>query len=101
LGVHGVDRNVKKGFRPVALHDLMMSLGALALVVGLLLLVRPVLHALGARRGAGQDVAMGVEGVLALDRTRRLTLVRCDGRRALVLSGGASDQIVAWPEMEA
>jgi len=33
---------------------------------------------------------------LALDRTRQLRLVACDGREVLLLTGGASDLVVAW-----
>jgi len=33
---------------------------------------------------------------LALDRTRRLQLVLCDGRELLLLTGGSADQVVAW-----
>ncbi len=33
---------------------------------------------------------------LALDRTRRLHLVACDGRELLLLIGGGTDQVVGW-----
>jgi flagellar protein FliO/FliZ len=33
---------------------------------------------------------------LALDRTRRLHLVACDGRELLLMTGGGTDQFVAW-----
>jgi flagellar protein FliO/FliZ len=33
---------------------------------------------------------------LALDRTRRLHLVACDGRELLLMTGGGTDQLVAW-----
>jgi hypothetical protein len=33
---------------------------------------------------------------LALDRTRRLQLVSCDGREFLLLIGSGSEQVVSW-----
>ncbi len=33
---------------------------------------------------------------LALDRTRRLHLIACDGRELLLMTGGGTDQFVAW-----
>jgi flagellar protein FliO/FliZ len=43
----------------------------------------------GARRLAVQDA-------IALDARRRLTLVRCDDRCVLLLTGGAQDVVVGW-----
>lgn len=43
----------------------------------------------GARRLAVQDT-------LAIDARRRLTLVRCDGRCVLLLTGGGQDVVVGW-----
>jgi flagellar protein FliO/FliZ len=39
-----------------------------------------------------------VQDVLALDARRRLHLITCDGRRVLLLTGGAQDLVVGWLE---
>ncbi len=39
-----------------------------------------------------------VQEALALDGRRRLTLVRCDDRLVLLLTGGAQDLVVGWTE---
>lgn len=75
---------------------LLSALAALAVVLGLIwlatraarwsgLAARPV----GARR-------LTVVDALALDARRRLTLVRCDGRCVLLLTGGGQDLVVGW-----
>ena len=43
---------------------------------------------------AGRRLVLGE--VLALDRTRRLQLVSCDGRELLLLIGSSSEQVVSW-----
>lgn len=75
--------------------------GALAALAGVLALIallawaarRLGLGAGGARTG-GRRLAL-VE-VLALDPRRRLLLVRCDGREALLLTGGGQDALLGW-----
>lgn len=52
-----------------------------------------------ARRPAGGR-SLRVEDVLALDTRRRLHLVRCEGRRVLLLTGGAQDIVVGWVEAQ-
>jgi flagellar protein FliO/FliZ len=52
-----------------------------------------------ARRPAAAGV-LQVQDVLVLDARRRLHLVRCDGRRVLVLTGGTQDVVVGWLEPE-
>ena len=46
------------------------------------------------RPGAGRRSQQ--RETLALDRTRRLHLVACDGRDLLLLTGGATDVVVGW-----
>jgi len=43
---------------------------------------------------AGKRLA--VAEVLALDARRRLVLVRCDDRCALLLTGGSDDRLLGW-----
>src|SRR5271163_2931621 len=72
------------------------ALAALAVVLGLVWLASRAARwgglaprATGARRLAVQDA-------VALDARRRLTLVRCDDRSVLLLTGGAQDVVVGW-----
>ena len=72
------------------------ALVALAAVLGLVWLASRAARwgglaprQVGARRLAVQDV-------LALDARRRLTLVRCDDRSVLLLTGGAQEVVVGW-----
>jgi flagellar protein FliO/FliZ len=37
-----------------------------------------------------------VETAIMLDARRRLWLVRCDGRRVLLLTGGPADLVIGW-----
>ena len=46
-------------------------------------------------RATGRKELM-VQEVLALDSRRRLSLVRCGGRRVLLLTGGTQDVVVGW-----
>ena len=66
------------------LSDLLSALGALALVIGLIVLLR-----FGAR-------FVG-RGRLGLDNRRRLHLIRTEAGQVLVLTGGASDVMLPWP----
>lgn len=71
------------------------SIAALAAVLGLIVLAGRLL------RGAGlpalrSNVRLQAREALALDRTRSLRIVSCDGRDLLILIGGASDVVVGW-----
>ncbi len=71
------------------------AFGALALVLGLVWMGARAVRAAGlARPAAGRRLR--VQEVLALDRTRRLHLIACDGRDVLLLTGGGADTVVAW-----
>jgi flagellar protein FliO/FliZ len=72
------------------------ALAALAVVLGLVWLASRaarwgglVPRVTGLRRLAVLDA-------LALDSRRRLTLVRCDDRSVLLLTGGTQDLVVGW-----
>ena len=77
------------------------ALGALSVVLGLVWLGARGVRATGlARPGAGRRLLL--REALALDRTRRLHLVACDGRDLLLLTGGGADVVVAWlPDRDA
>jgi flagellar protein FliO/FliZ len=75
--------------------------GSLAQALGALLAV--VLLAWGAgqlarRRGiAGQGgVRIAVVTACAVDSRRRLVVIRCDGREALLLTGPQGDAMLGW-----
>ena len=72
---------------------------ALAAVLALVLLAGRTARLTGlARPGvrAGPNRRLALQDCLQLDRARRLHLVRCDGRDLLLLTGGATDQVVGW-----
>lgn len=73
-----------------------MAGAALAAVLGIIVLAGRGARMLRlAQPAAGRRLVLGE--ALALDRTRRLQLVSCDGRDILLLIGGTSEQVVGWP----
>lgn len=95
-----------------ASHGL-MTLGALAVVLGLVWAAARGARAAGLARAGGRPPASGLtwaaglarpapgrrlllREAVALDRTRRLHLVACDGRDLLLLTGGGADVVVGW-----
>ena len=67
------------------------ALGAVLLLIwGVALLAR--------RRGAALGPAgrLGIRSACAIDPRRRLVLITCDGREALLLTGPAGDQFLGW-----
>jgi flagellar protein FliO/FliZ len=74
----------------------LMAVAALAAVLALIWLASRAARWSGlATRPAGTK-HLAVQDTLALDARRRLTLVRCDGRRVLLLTGGGQDLVVGW-----
>lgn len=72
-----------------------MAGAALAAVLGAIVLAGRGARMLRlAQPAAGRRLVMGE--ALALDRTRRLQLVSCDGRELLLLIGSSSEQVVGW-----
>ena len=72
-----------------------MAGAALAAVLGAIVLAGRGARMLRlAQPAAGRRLVLGE--VLALDRTRRLQLVSCDGRELLLLIGSSSEQVVGW-----
>ncbi len=75
--------------------SVLIGLAALAAVLLLILLSGRAARALLARQPqAGRRLAL--RETLALDPRRRLLLVACDGREALLLTGGPTDTVVGW-----
>jgi flagellar protein FliO/FliZ len=75
---------------------LLTALAALAVVLGLVWLASRAARwgGLAPRPTGGRRLEL--QDTLALDARRRLTLVRCDGRTVLLLTGGAQDLVVGW-----
>lgn len=77
----------------MAISDLISPVAALAGVIALVLLAARWARSSGlAPAGAGRRLTL--LDTLAIDRARRLTLVRCDGREVLLLVGGGRDQVI-------
>jgi flagellar protein FliO/FliZ len=72
------------------------ALAALAVVLGLVWLASRAARwgGLAPRPSGGRRIV--VQDALAIDARRRLTLVRCDDRTVLLLTGGAQDLVVGW-----
>ena len=74
------------------------ALAALAAVLGLVWLASRAARWGGLAPRASGARRLAVQDALALDTRRRLTLVRCDDRSVLLLTGGAQDVVVGWLE---
>lgn len=73
------------------------ALAALCAVIGLILLAQRAARWGGlAPRVPGAGGRLVLVEAIALDPRRRLTLVRCDGREVLLLTGGPQDVVVGW-----
>ncbi len=79
------------------ISDLLSAAGALALVVGLIVLLRYGTRFVAARRPRAGGTPLWLAGQLGLDNKRRLHLVQCGGAQVLLLTGGASDVMLPWP----
>lgn len=77
-------------------ETLIVAMAALALVLGMVLLAQRAARWGGlVPRGGGR---LALVEAISIDPRRRLTLVRCDGRHVLVLTGGGQDVVVGWIE---
>ena len=78
-----------------ALPNLFPILATLAGVLALAVLAGRAARFSGlVKAGTGQRLA--VQEMLSLDRTRRLCIVRCDGRDLLLLLGSTDQNVVGW-----
>ncbi|MBU6499024.1 MAG: flagellar biosynthetic protein FliO [Rhodospirillales bacterium] len=83
----------------MSILSLLLALLSLGAVLALVVLAGRLARAggLAARiSGAAGDGRLRLVQSLALDPRRRLHLVQCDGRCALLLTGGAQDVVVGW-----
>lgn len=80
---------------PLPFSSVLVGLAALVAVLVLVLLSGRAARTFLARRPqAGRRLAL--QETLALDPRRRLLLVACDGREAILLTGGPTDLVVGW-----
>lgn len=80
------------------IHVMSILCFMLLIPVGILFLLKPVLTQLRRYRQSmtGSEVSLSLAGQVILDRTRRLSFVRCGEREILVLTGGANDVLLDW-----
>lgn len=80
---------------PPFLQAILTAAAALGAVLGIIVLAGRGARMLRLARPIAARRLTLLEA-LPLDRTRRLHLVACDGRELLLLTGGGTDQVVAW-----
>lgn len=78
--------------------ELVSAVGALALVIGLILLLSYGTRFVASRRAPDGGAGLKVAGQLGLDGKRRLYLVQCGAGQVLLLTGGTADVMMTWPE---
>ena len=80
--------------------NIMPTLGALLAVLALILLAGRLAKMTNVARilpcRPRHSARLRILDTLALDRARRLHIIRCDGRDLLLLTGGPSDLKVSW-----
>ena len=84
------------------LSYLLTASAALAAVLALIWIAQRAARLGGfapSRSGAGR--LLSIEEAIAIDPRRKLHLVHCNGRRVLLMTGGAQDLVLGWlPESE-
>ena len=84
---------------PITLRTVSSTVAALILVLGLALVAVRGARIAGLFRGTAslaRERRLGLQDTLALDRVRRVHIVRCDGRDLVLLTGGTADVVVGW-----
>ena len=81
----------------MSIHDILTTLAALAAVIVMILLARFGTRLVGlVPRRSPSDGALSLDASLSLDPRRRLSLVGCQGRQLLLLTGGPTDVMLGW-----
>jgi flagellar protein FliO/FliZ len=80
--------------------SILTAIGALAAVLALIWLAGRAARLGGMAKRPANGRLLAVQDVIALDTRRRLHLVKCEGRRVLLLTGGAQDVVVGWIDRE-
>lgn len=83
---------------PLAATEILSAVSALAAVLGLIWLGARLARAGGWGRMPESGRLLAVEEALPLGGRQKLLLVRCGGRRAVLLTGGATDLMLGWVE---
>jgi flagellar protein FliO/FliZ len=83
----------------VDLSNIAAAIAALAAVLGLILLTARLLRRFGLTPAAAPagPRRLAVVETLPLDARRRLTLLRCDGRHLVLVTGGPQDVLLPVP----
>ena len=84
---------------PLSLHSISTAVAALAAVVLLALVAARAVRAAGLARVStrpGGTARLTIEDTIAIDRSRRILLVRCDDRELLLLAGPTTETILGW-----
>ena len=77
--------------------EIIEAVAALAAVLTLIWLsARAMRMTKFTRTNAGATRSMAIKEVLAIDSQRRLVLVKCEDRLALLMIGGRHDMLVGW-----
>ncbi|MBS1103784.1 flagellar biosynthetic protein FliO [Gluconobacter sp. Dm-62] len=86
----------------MTLHECVNAIAALIFIIVLIFCTRPLLRLLEQKKSGarGGQAGLSLVGQMALDRTRRLSVVRYGAREVLVLTGGNRDILMDWTERE-
>ena len=76
--------------------SILSAIAALAAVLALIWLAGRAARFGGLANRPATGRSLVVQDVIALDTRRRLHLVKCEGRRVLLLTGGGQDVVVGW-----
>lgn len=77
--------------------DLLRPIVVLSALIAILVAARPLLRRWARHSMQSGDSALQIRSSLALDRSRKLTLIRCGASHVLALTGGAGDVLLPWP----
>jgi flagellar protein FliO/FliZ len=85
----------------VGLTHFIPTLAALAAVLGLIFAAARIVRNAGLGRRSlstdtGGSTRLMVVDTLRLDRTRRLQVIRWEGRDLMLLTGGPGDHVIGW-----
>ncbi|WP_428376587.1 flagellar biosynthetic protein FliO [Lichenicoccus sp.] len=81
----------------MSVHDLLTIGAGLAAVIIMILLARYGTRFTGLLHKHGQQqTLLSLRASLPIDARRRLSLIDCDGRRLLLLTGGTTDVMLGW-----
>ncbi len=80
--------------------QLLYALPVLALVLGLALLAGRLAKSFGLAPRSTRGGRLEAVQAIALDSRRRIHLIRCEHRHVLVLTGGGTDLLLGWVDID-